>query len=71
MHWYWLKMKPMTTKTPTNGNNRKFRAQSLALFIALAAPFGIYIAIQAGLVFLAGLFSALLVFSMALTIWKG
>ncbi len=61
----------MTARNPTSANNRKFRSQSLALSIALAAPFGIYFALQAGLAVLAGLFSGLLIFSMALTIWKG
>jgi hypothetical protein len=56
---------------PANGNGARFRVQSLALFVALSAPFGIYWALQSGLAALAGLFFGLLAASLALTMWKG
>lgn len=61
----------MASKPKTNGNGKKFRVQSLALFIALAAPFGIFVAMRGGQLLLAALFFALLALAMALTIWKG
>jgi len=54
-----------------NGNGNKFRVQSLALGLALAAPFGLYWALIAGLSALAVVFGGLIAAGMALTLWKG
>jgi len=49
----------------------RFGWQALALGLALIAPFGLFWALIANLPFLAAIFFAVLVISMALTIWAG
>jgi hypothetical protein len=54
----------------TRKRNR-FGWQALALGLALVAPFGLLWALIADLPFLAAIIFAVLVISMALTIWAG
>lgn len=58
---------------PANPNKaaRRLQIQTLALALALIAPFGLFWALSAGLTALAVLFFALIVAGMLLTLWKG
>jgi hypothetical protein len=49
----------------------RFRLQVLALAVALAAPFGLYWVLAAGLNEAAAIFFACMVASMILTVWVG
>ncbi len=50
---------------------RRLQIQTLALTLALIAPFGLFWALSAGQVALAIFFFALIVASMLLTLWQG
>ena len=54
-----------------NGNGLRFKMQTLALNVALAAPFGLFWALQSGMLILSIFFFGLIAASMLLTIWKG
>ena len=54
-----------------NGNGKRFRIQGLALGMALSTPFGLFWALQNGLVVVAAVLFGLLAAAMLLTLWKG
>lgn len=53
------------------GSSLRFRVQSLALLLALAAPFALYWALDRGFNTLAALFFGVIALAMILTFWKG
>ncbi len=52
-------------------NGTRFRIQTIALFVSLLAPFGIYYALQAGNAVLGAVFFAALTVAMAVVVFKG
>jgi len=61
----------MNPSVKPNKVARRLQIQTLALILALLAPFGLFFALSAGQTTLALLCFALIVASMLLTLWKG